>query len=132
MYGRGMGLRLTLALRLLGSLVFSLVGLSLLAGSLGEAEEGIWAVKLLGLASLPLVAVGVATAFVFPRSIRARPTLWAGGAVLLCMAAGFATAAVAGLVFAALIAVPAFLLFVGSVKVWPGYADLTTDSAKVR
>lgn len=91
--------------------------------SIGEAAEGLWAVEFLGLASLPFIALGLAAAFIFPRSIRARPTLWGCGAVLLSMAAGFALAAVAGLVFAGSIAVPALLLFVASVKVWPGYAD---------
>ncbi len=121
-----------MALRLLASWLLSLLGLSLFAISIGETAEGLWAVEFLGLASLPFIALGLAAVFIFPRSIGARPTLWAGGAVLLSMAAGFALAAVAGFVFAGLIAVPALLLFVGSVKVWPGYAAPTTDTAKVR
>ena len=127
----GMGMRRTLALRLLASWVLSLLGLSLFAMSIGEASEGFWAVRLLSLSSFPFVVFALAATFIFPLSIRARPTLWAGGAGLLSMAAGFAVAAVAGLMFAALIAVPAFLLFVGSVKVWPGYADPAAETAKV-
>lgn len=128
----GMGLRQTLALRLLASWVLSLLGLSLFGMSIGEAGDGIWAVRLLTLASLPLIAFALAVTLIFPGSIRARPALWAGSAGLLSMAAGFAVAAVAGLMFAALIAVPAFLLFVGSVKVWPGYAGSATETAKAR
>ena len=127
-----MGLRWTLALRLLASWVLSLLVMSLFAIGIGEANEGFWAVRLLSLASLPLVAVGLGVTFVFPRAINTRPTLWGSGAVLLSMALGFAVAKVAGLAFAALIAVPALFLFAGSLKVWPGYDSPATSTAKVR
>ena len=106
--------------------------MSLFAIGIGEANEGFWAVRLLSLASLPLVAVGLGVTFVFPRAINTRPTLWGSGAVLLSMALGFAVAKVAGLAFAALIAVPALFLFAGSFKVWPGYDSPATSTAKVR
>lgn len=126
-----MGLRWTLALRLLASWVISLLALSLFAISIGETGEGLWAVRLLSLASLPLITLGLGVTLVFPRAIRARPMLWGSGAVLLSTAAGFAVAEVAGLAFAGLVALPAFFLFVGSVKVWPGYASPTIDPGKV-
>ena len=127
-----MGLKSTLALRLIASWGLSLLVMSLFAIGIGEANEGFWAVRLLSLASLPLIALGLIVTFVFPHAFRARPMLWGSGALLLSMAVGFAVAKVAGLAFAALIAVPAFVLFVGSMKVWPGSANPATDSAKVR
>lgn len=125
-----MSLRWTLAARLLASWLLSMFVFGLFAMTSGDNGEDIWAVQLLSLASLPLLALSVGATLAFPRAIRARPMLWGGGAVLVLLAAGFAVAAVAGLVFASLVALPALSLFVGSVTVWPGYASPAAKNTK--
>jgi len=118
-----MGLRQTLALRVLASWAIPVLGLTLLVLGIPEFGEGWWALILVGLVSLPIIVIVLVTALCFPRSVLAKPTSWAATAVLVSMAAGFMVAALAGLVFASMIAVTAFLLFVGSLRFWPHKID---------
>lgn len=126
-----MSLKWTLAARLLASWLLAMLGMCAFAGSTGNLSEGIWASWLLGLVSLPLVALALIVTFAFPRAIRSRPVLWGSIAVLLSVAAGYAVVSVAGAIFAALIAIPSVCLFVGSIKIWPGLASPKADAPDV-
>lgn len=115
-----MSLRLRLVAHLLACWVLGLLGLFVFAVIRENTGEGIWAVPLLAFASMPLIAIATVVILTVPRSIHARPLLWGSIAVGVSVGTGFAVASGAGLIFAASIAIPALLLFVGSLKMWPG------------
>ena len=109
-----MSLRLRVVFRLLVSWGLPLVAVTLLGGS-----SGAWWAKLVGMASLPFLALALSVGAVWPTLILKRPTVWAGLAVAISLAVAFAVAGRVGLVFGAMMAVPAAALFVLLLKKLP-------------
>lgn len=109
-----MPLRLKVVFRLLISWGLPLLVVVLLGGS-----GGMWWASLMGKVSFPFLALAVCVGAAFPTRILKRPTVWAGFAVAISLAGAFVVAGSVGLVFGAMIAVPAAALFVFSVRKLP-------------
>jgi hypothetical protein len=109
-----MSLRLKLVFRLLLSWGLPLLVLVLLGGS-----GGVWWAKLLGMASLPFLALALSVGAALPMLILKRPMVWAGFAVAISLTVAFVVAGRVGVAFGAMMAVPAAILFVLSLKKLP-------------
>lgn len=80
---------------------------------------GVWWAKLMGMASLPFLALALSVGAALPTPILKRPMVWAGCAVAISLAVAFAVVGRVGLTFGAMMAVPAATLFVLSLKKLP-------------
>ncbi len=109
-----MPLRLRLVFRLLVSW-----GLPLSAIVVLGRGEGLWWAKLLGLASLPFLALALLVGAALPRLILKRPMVWAGFALAISLAVAFAVVGQVGLKFGAMMALPTAAIFVLSLKTLP-------------
>ena len=106
-------LRLAVSLKVIGAWGGALLLWVLLACVSSEQSAwGIWWwIKILSLFSLPIGVVAVVAAFIFARSISAKPVLWAKWAVAISLLLGIAIAQGAG-IFALVVSLPAAVIFV--------------------
>jgi hypothetical protein len=78
---------------------------------LGRLHEGVWAVGLLFVTSLPMLLAGALVISAFPHAVAKHPALFAVAAVFITGLAGASVAKWAGTLFAVMAAVPAALAF---------------------
>jgi hypothetical protein len=79
----------------------------------------LWLTKLLAMVSVPLVGLASVICFAVPQSIASHPFVWTFVAVIATSIAAFSIANLAGLVFSLMVSVPAAVLFLVSMRLWP-------------
>ena len=77
------------------------------------------AYKAHAIASVPLVGVASLICFALPQPIATHPFPWTLAAVITISIVAFGVASFAGLVFSLMVSVPAAVLFLVSVRLWP-------------
>jgi hypothetical protein len=119
-------LRLLMVARLIGAWVLGiLVGVLVLNPHVLRDDPArffeyiVLGTRFFGLVSLPLLGVASIVAFAFERSIASYPFWWTLAAVATAAAVGFAILDIGGLIYSLFVSVPAAMLFLLSVQLWP-------------